>query len=1647
MPDWETLRVSIRGDSDLSRTLKKDEKAVGSFEKKIGGVFKKWNGKTVEVSVDADDKPLKTGLASSMRSASAFGKAASAAARVKISVDDSQFVDSMGRTRDALGRFTSQRHTAKIDVDSGGFFKTIGAMNRAIVGGGSSSLIGGFNLAARTATSAFVLAIPAAVAVAVAALQPLMGAAGVGGAAIAAVGAGFGLIALAASQTFSKIEKENGKFVAKTGETLTRSQQDLVDHLNRAGSTYARSFRGANEAANRFMGNVVQTAEQTFPYLGRLAERSTNAVAGAFADMRREMSKPGQLDSFRRLLDAAPEMSARLTRAGGNFFGGVANMLAQAVPQAKGLSGWVETTSENLLSWSRSEAGRQRLKETFQSASRFAGNLAEGTADVARGLWDISQNEGVQNTLNGMVSATGELVRKFGNLAEKGGGVLNDVFDLDVKNIAAQGGRAGDATVNAYNQALKNRGTGEGSAAYEFGHKAAGAIVSGIKAADVGGAIKGIFGNAEAGKNSALYNFMFNRGEGAAQRFGHGFRDRINEEVGKTNWGKAAFAGQHDIKKQGGIAGTQVGTSFNKSLIGRLSSDAPKKQASRSGQQVGTGFGNGLMGSFGKIGKQTQAKMAQTTKNLVSEANEAQRKGSQASQKFRTQWGTDMARVASKTNTEMAKTTRNLVKEAEEAKNKGSGASEKFRTQWGTDMTQASTKTKQEMSETKQSITTFTSEAARLGSQNATSLKSKMGQSHTEIANTTKAKMGLMESSVSTKTGQAKTSGSNAAESLKSNATTSFGNLERNTNNVFSRVETSVRTKSWDAENSSTNAWQSLSSFVSGVLSKLFGGSADNNTTGPAPENNNRTTGGGMPVGGRARGGVTGDGRTVPFWMAGGGVIPQDAVGGVVRGVSPHAVYGEAGSEAYVRLDKRTKESAHALETANEEWGRRGWLGETGHRHMARGGVRFYAYGGGPDDGTLGTRGGSSEGTGSPDRLAHGGGTPGGQAHHNVDPYIRDRANTVASATGTYWNSYPSHGELGGAVESKTVDFWGGPTVGTPIGSSAGFATANMVLEKFQSDLMYIIRQGEMWRGAWKPWPSDPHYDHTHVSWGGTGGASGSGGSMGPVPNPLQMLFERLWKPVQSFADAAFNPMKQAAFWMSRAGGQKGSQGVSDLRSWIDGRIPDTIMGSTGGGSTVPFTGDWASAKGGDPSTNRGIGQAAAKAMGWESQWGAWDELGNRESGWDRFAKNPSSGAYGIPQALPESKLPPEGQSSGGSNAGPQVAWMASYIKDRYGDPQGALSFHDANNWYEKGGVTRPHLGMSPRTEGAFKTVADALNRMVGGRENGTLRSETGQGQITRGITGIAGESGAESIVPLTRKTAQGEHALRTAMRVHHPEVRMFAAGGVTQLPWNLIGGDGHLGIGGPAASDAIAAANEFWPGANVGTGSDVNAYYNSSAASGGQTSQAGNMWIAASRAGTSLGQTLWGHEVFHAFGGGHGDGIMAPVIGAGARPTPAQQAFVEQQFGGGKVPVEGGGHSGGRSSSSPQSGGGGSGIVQNQYRPPGSPGPQTQFYSTSGGGSSGGGMGVIRNALGSWGAGGVGRRGGDPGAERAADAGEEQLREMRELLRKVDRLTETAGRQGREFANELKGTAGDSLLRTLNKRATDRLEAAGVLR
>ncbi len=129
----------------------------------------------------------------------------------------------------------------------------------------------------------------------------------------------------------------------------------------------------------------------------------------------------------------------------------------------------------------------------------------------------------------------------------------------------------------------------------------------------------------------------------------------------------------------------------------------------------------------------------------------------------------------------------------------------------------------------------------------------------------------------------------------------------------------------------------------------------------------------------------------------------------------------------------------------------------------------------------------------------------------------------------------------------------------------------------------------------------------------------------------------------------------------------------SDDRATGDQAKKDSLALVSGGG--MSGTEDISKA---DP---RSIARALMPQFGFpDSEFGCLDALWVSESGWNMHADNPTSSAYGIPQALTGGThvLPADYMT----NAESQIRWGLGYIRDAYGTPCSAWSFKQSHQWY-----------------------------------------------------------------------------------------------------------------------------------------------------------------------------------------------------------------------------------------------------------------------------------------------------------------------------------------------------------------------------
>jgi hypothetical protein len=170
-------------------------------------------------------------------------------------------------------------------------------------------------------------------------------------------------------------------------------------------------------------------------------------------------------------------------------------------------------------------------------------------------------------------------------------------------------------------------------------------------------------------------------------------------------------------------------------------------------------------------------------------------------------------------------------------------------------------------------------------------------------------------------------------------------------------------------------------------------------------------------------------------------------------------------------------------------------------------------------------------------------------------------------------------------------------------------------------------------------------------------------------------------------ADAAAKASREAKAAASKARKlekavlKKKAEAAAAAKAKKEAEADEGDGGGSSSGPSKPFTGPIPSSCK-EYSGNRRIGCALLVAKGFGlSQMPCLDKLWKKESGWNHKASNRSSGAYGIPQSLPGSKMASAG-SDWRTNPATQIKWGLGYIKGRYGSPCGAWSHSQSHGWY-----------------------------------------------------------------------------------------------------------------------------------------------------------------------------------------------------------------------------------------------------------------------------------------------------------------------------------------------------------------------------
>ncbi len=281
-------------------------------------------------------------------------------------------------------------------------------------------------------------------------------------------------------------------------------------------------------------------------------------------------------------------------------------------------------------------------------------------------------------------------------------------------------------------------------------------------------------------------------------------------------------------------------------------------------------------------------------------------------------------------------------------------------------------------------------------------------------------------------------------------------------------------------------------------------------------------------------------------------------------------------------------------------------------------------------------------------------------------------------------------GTLGG--QRGSTRFAPGMAGGGTLGIGPGFVTDGP---------RAIVGEG---RPQWPEYviPSDPahranalslfHQLGAHLAAAG-GSSQGGGWSLNPFKDVAKIASD-VYQGGQWLAGQAVNlalqPAELAARQMIRlmpAGmfRQVAKGVVGKLVAWANEIVGGSpAKKSAGGASTIAAP---ATSTGG---SNQALMQRMAAPYGWSTgpEWNALYSIEMAEAGFNQFAKNPTSSAYGMAQAIGG----PAAYGPNYNDPGTQIAWMLNYIQGRYGDPIAGWAHESSMHWYEGGGLLTPRL-------------------------------------------------------------------------------------------------------------------------------------------------------------------------------------------------------------------------------------------------------------------------------------------------------------------------------------------------------------------
>lgn len=380
----------------------------------------------------------------------------------------------------AIGRL---RPTVKADFDGAGatagmlaFQGTAVAttaategLTSAVSGGGGGIRGAASGLRAGGLLGGLALLAPAA-AGAAAAVGPLAAGAAIAGTTLGGAALGAGLLGLAAVKLGRDLKKN---------EDYTR---DLKKEWGRLTDSFDKALDPASRELAGFSEDLLKVGRNAMPALGREARETVGQVRREFKGLRNDLGGR-EKDSFLKILDSASDIMGDLTRTGGRVFGGVANVLAEIVPDAKDFSKYLSDVSEDFLKWSRTERTRDQIKDWLKGAKPLFAELAESAGDFVGFLISFGNKYG-DELVDGLDLVTDSIEALFGPKQNK----------AREKDAGAAGAMTGSAYskgfVEKQEKEAKSEGPGLGQRWGEAIGKGVGNIARDVLTFDTKGATK-----------------------------------------------------------------------------------------------------------------------------------------------------------------------------------------------------------------------------------------------------------------------------------------------------------------------------------------------------------------------------------------------------------------------------------------------------------------------------------------------------------------------------------------------------------------------------------------------------------------------------------------------------------------------------------------------------------------------------------------------------------------------------------------------------------------------------------------------------------------------------------------------------------------------------------------------------------------------------------------------------------------------------------------------------------------------------------------------------------------------------------------------------------------------------------------------------